>query len=149
MKVKVTVIRHPRENLKKCSLRHLHGHPNFEFLTASDGFSFDASGYTLLEMDAPPVSPDDTARPLLILDSTWHLLPRVRNKIYGNFASRSLPPTIRTAYPRASKMHKDPASGLASVEALYSALKLMGESADGILEAYSFAAKFLEINGWR
>ena len=47
MNRKITVIRHPRENLKKCSLRHLHDHPNFEFLAAVDGFSFDATGYTI------------------------------------------------------------------------------------------------------
>lgn len=104
----VVVIRHPRENLKKCSLRHLHGRPNFEFLAASDGFSFDASGFTLLEIGAPEMSPADADRPVLLLDSTWHLLPRIRNKVFGNFVSRSLPPSIKTAYPRVSKMHSDP-----------------------------------------
>ena len=120
MLTRVTVIRHPRENLKKCSLRHLHAHPNFEFLKASDGFRFDATGFTVLEMNAPAISMEDFGRPLLLLDSTWFLLPRIRAKIFGDFISRSLPPTVKTAYPRVSKMHSDP-DGLATVEALYAA----------------------------
>lgn len=147
MLTRVTVIRHPRENLKKCSLRHLHAHPNFEFLKASDGFRFDATGFTVLEMNAPAISMEDFGRPLLLLDSTWFLLPRIRAKIFGDFISRSLPPTVKTAYPRISKMHSDP-DGLATVEALYAALKAIGDPDRSILDGYHFAEKFLEINGW-
>jgi len=147
MESKVTVIRHPRENLKKCSLRHLHTHPNFEFFTAVDGFSFDATGYTVLEIDAPGMSPEDIGRPLLLLDSTWHLLPKIRAKIYGNFVSRSLPASIISAYPRISKMHSDP-SGLATVEALYAALRAMGDIDCQIIKDYPFALSFLKLNSW-
>ena len=148
MHSKVTVVRHPRENVKKCSLRHLHGRPDFEFLTAVDGFSFDATGFILLEIDAPVVSPADAGKPILLLDSTWHLLPRVRAKITGNFIPRSLPSSIKTAYPRVSKMHDDPHGGLATVEALYAALKFMGAPDFEIIKNYFFAEKFLKINGW-
>ncbi len=148
MNFKVTVIRHPRENLQKCSLRHLHNHPNFEFHKAIDGFSFDATGYTLLEIDAPTISPADANRPLLLLDSTWFLLPRVRGKIRGNFVSRSLPQSVLTAYPRVSKMHNDP-TGLATIEALYAALKFMGDDDTEILNGYPYAKKFLELNNWQ
>jgi len=147
MDVKVTVVRHPRENLKKCSLSHLHGEPSFEFLTASDGFSFDAAGFTLLEMGAPPITEADADRPFLLLDSTWNLLGRIRRKVYGNFMPRSIPPAILSAYPRVSKMHDDP-SGLATVEALYAALRLMGKADVRIIRNYKFAQLFLEINGW-
>lgn len=147
MNQKITVIRHPRENLKKCSLRHLHGHPNFEFFTAVDGFSFDATGYTLLEIDAPTISPADADRPVLLLDSTWHLLPKIRRKVYGDFVPRALPPNILTAYPRVSKMHQDP-HGLATVEALYAALQMMGTPDREILNGYLFGEKFLSINGF-
>ena len=61
MTKKVAVIRHCRENVKKCSLRGLHDHPDFEFFKAGDGFSFDATGYILLEIDAPAISPTDAA----------------------------------------------------------------------------------------
>ncbi len=144
---KVTVIRHPRENKKKCSLRHLHDNPNFEFFNASEDFSFDATGYTLLEIDAPAMSEADADRPILLLDSTWFLLPKIRAKVYGDFVPRSLPPTIKTAYPRVSKMHNDP-SGLATIEALYAAMRAIGKQDPTVIRQYTFAKKFLEINGW-
>ena len=53
---KVTVIRHPRENLKKCSLRHLHGRADFEFFKATENFLFDAGGFILLEIGAPAIA---------------------------------------------------------------------------------------------
>lgn len=125
----------------------MHGHPNFEFLKAVDKFQFDATGFTVLEMGAPAISEKDFGRPLLLLDSTWFLLPRIRAKIFGSFARRSIPPSVKTAYPRVSKMHSDP-DGLATVEALYAALRAMGDADRSLLSGYYFAEKFLEINGW-
>lgn len=147
MNFKVAVIRHPRENLQKCSLRHLHDRPDFEFMKAADGFSFDATGYTLLEIGSPTVSEADAERPILLLDSTWALLPRIRAKVFGTPVPRSLPPSVQTAYPRVSKMFEDP-NGLATVEALYAAMRLMGRADCEILRLYPFGKKFLEINGW-
>lgn len=145
--MKTVVIRHPKENKKKCSLRHLHERRDFEFFNASEGFTFDATGFTLLEMGAPEMSPADAERPILLLDSTWFLLPKLKAKIRGNFAPRSLPPSVKTAYPRVSKMHDDP-QGLASVEALYAAMKFAGKPDPEILRGYPFARRFLELNGW-
>ncbi len=146
-KYSVVVVRHPRENTRKCSLRHLHGNPDFRFFRASEGFSFDASVYLLLEMDAPEISPADSGLPILLLDSTWALLPRMRAKISGNPILRSIPASIKTAYPRKSKLFEDP-SGLATIEALYAALKIMGTPDPEILRGYIFAKKFLDINNW-
>ena len=145
--MKTVVIRHPKENKKKCSLRHLCDNPNFVFFNATENFSFDATGYTLLEIDAPPISEEDADRPILLLDSTWFLLPKIRTKVYGKFVPRSLPASIKTAYPRVSKMHNDP-SGLATVEALYAAMRFIGKVDPSVIRQYSFAKKFLEINGW-
>lgn len=147
MRAKVTVIRHPRENVKKCSLRRLHGRPDFEFLRASEKFFFDATGFMLLEIGAPPVAPADAGLPILLLDSTWRLLPSLRAKVGGKFVPRSIPPEIRTAYPRVSKVFDDPA-GLATIEALYAAMKLSGNPDPSVLKGYPFARKFMEINGW-
>ncbi len=147
-KMKKIVIRHPRENIKKCSLRHLHGRADFEFYKAAKDFTFDASGCTLLEMGAKQISPADAARPIVLLDSTWKLLPSLRARIFGNFEPRSLPDGILTAYPRVSKLFDDPLGGLATVEALYAALRFAGEDDPSILDGYHFAEKFLSMNGW-
>ena len=142
--METVVIRHPRENRKKCSLRHLCGRADFRFFNARDGFTFDATGYTLLEIGAPTISPADACRPLLMLDSTWFLLPKIRGKICGNFVPRGLPDGIKTAYPRVSKMTANPDGGLASIEALYAAFYLMGTPRPELLEGYIFAEEFLK-----
>lgn len=144
---KVTVIRHPRENLKKCSLRHLHGRADFEFFKATENFLFDATGFILLEIGAPPIMPSDGGKPILLLDSTWRLLPSIRAKVRGDFVPRSIPQSVRTAYPRVSKVFSDP-DGLATIEALYAALKFSGSPDPTVLKGYPFAKKFIEINGW-
>lgn len=148
MPAKVTVLRHPRENLKKCSMRGLEGRENFQFFKAVDNFSLDASGMILLEIGAPEISESDAGIPILLLDSTWRLLPKLRGKVFGNFIPRSLPSSIKTAYPRISKTFEDPHGGLATIEALYAALRLAGKPDESLLDGYFFKEKFLEINGW-
>lgn len=147
MDSKVIVIRHPKENIKKCSLRFLHDKDGFEFHKANDNFSFDATGCILLEIDAPPITEDDKGKPILLLDSTWRLLPKIRNKVYGNYIARSIPPSVKTAYPRISKIFADP-DGLATVEALYAAMRMAGNPDVSVLKHYPFAKKFMQINNW-
>ena len=55
-------------------------------------------------------------------------------------------PALRTAYPRASKVFADPAQGLASVEALYAALWILGQPRPELLEGYRWRAEFLALN---
>jgi pre-rRNA-processing protein TSR3 len=137
------VIRHPRERKSKCSLQPLCGRPDIHFLNACEGFRFDATGYILLALDAPVLSSDDAALPLLILDSTWRLLPQLQATLYGNPVPRSLPTHLRTAYPRISKITPDPARGLASVEALYAARRLQGRTTEALLQNYHWRDLFL------
>lgn len=142
----IVVIRHPRENLKKCSLRGLESRENFAFFKAKDGFLFDATGYILLQNNAPEISEKDKGLPILLLDSTWALLPKVRNKIHGTPILRGLPSSVKTAYPRVSKSGNDPQNGLATVEALFAALSLSGQRDESILQNYVFKDTFLQLN---
>ena len=137
------IIRHPKERLSKCSLEPLRGRPDILFHTARPGFSFDATGYVLLRIDAPVISAADAALPLLLLDSTWRLLPVLEKAVQGDPVFRSLPGGLVTAYPRASKITPDPARGLASVEALYAARRLQGRSVEGLLDHYHWKDAFL------
>lgn len=137
------VIRHPKERKSKCSLQPLLGRSDIRFLQASPGWRFDATGYVLLTIDAPAISRDDACLPLLLLDSTWRLLPQLEAALCGNPVPRSLPPAIRTAYPRVSKIRPDPVRGLASVEALYAARLLAGRPVDGLLDHYHWRDQFL------
>ena len=137
------VIRHPRERKAKCSLQPLVGRPDIRFLQARPGFSFDATGYILLRLDAPVLSPLDAPLPLLLLDSTWRLLPQLEATLSGSPVARSLPGSVRTAYPRSSKIFPDPLHGLASIEALYLARRLQNRPTKGLLDAYHWRDSFL------
>jgi pre-rRNA-processing protein TSR3 len=141
--VRTTVIRHPKERIAKCSLRFLHERSEMTFLRANPGFTFDATGFVLLAVDAPPLSPADADHPLLLLDSTWRWLPQLLACVRGEPIRRSIPGNLRTAYPRVSKVFEDPAAGLASIEALYVARRLLGDDDPTLLDGYHWREQFL------
>lgn len=140
----VVIIRHPKERLSKCSLRPLEGRDNLRFYKARHNWQMDATGYTVLGMDAPELSAADAERPMLLLDSTWRLLPQLEACLIGTPVRRTLP-KVQTAYPRVSKIAEDPLGGLASVEALYFALLLLGKRDDSLMEDYYWKEDFLKI----
>ncbi len=140
----VVVIRHARERISKCSLRFLHERPEFTFFKATKTFSFDATGYLLLAVDAPPLSKGDHGLPLLLLDSTWRWLPSLQRCLLGEPIRRSIPAGVQTAYPRVSRQHEEPPQGLASVEALYLAKKILGQEDESLLTGYHWKTEFLQ-----
>ena len=79
---------------------------------------------------------------LLLLDSTWRLLPQIESCLVGQGATHAA--RCATAYPRISKIAADPMGGLASVEALYLAKLMLGERDDALLAAYHWRAEFME-----
>ena len=139
----ISIIRHPKEKRSKCSLTPLEGREDIEFYKAREGWSFDMTDFTVLALGAPELSAEDAGRPLLLLDSTWRLLPQLEACLVGEGVLRTLPP-VQTAYPRVSKIAEDPHGGLASVEALYLAKLLLGERDDALLEAYYWRESFLK-----
>ena len=142
--IPTTIIRHSKERTSNCSLEPLVGREGIEFLTSSATLSFPADGFILLAVDAPVLSPSDAGHPLLILDSTWNLLPQLERCITGTPIPRSIPRDVETAYPRRSKSHKDdPEGGLASVEALYVAWKMLGVDDISLLQDYYWKEEFL------
>ena len=141
--IPVTVIRHPKERISKCSLAHLHARPDIRFFKARADFTFDATKFILLTVDAPLLSEADRGHPLLVLDATWLLLPKLERCLTGKPIRRSLPCEIETAYPRASKLTKDPEAGLASVEAVYVARRILGDNDRSVLDGYRWGDAFL------
>lgn len=143
----VLILRDPKESPKKCSLVPLRGTPGVEFVSyASDMEPLDGGGRVLLDPEGEVIGPADRGRPLLVLDSSWRRLPKLRAKVTGEVLARRLPP-LATAYPRRSKDFEDPAEGLASVEALYAALRLLGsDDVDHLLDAYRWKGEFLAAN---
>ena len=140
----ISVIRHQKERRSKCSLTALEEREDITFYKANQGWSFDVTGFTVLALNAPELSVADAGRPLLLLDSTWRLLPQLQTHLYGCAVSRTLP-AVDTAYPRVSKLTKDPFGGLASIEALYLAKLVLGERDDSLLESYYWRDEFWDI----
>lgn len=139
----ISIIRHPKERRSKCSLTPLEGREAISFYKAREGWQFDMTGFTVLALGAPELSAEDAGRPLLLLDSTWRLLPQLEACLHGEGVRRTLP-VVPTAYPRVSKIAEDPHGGLASVEALYLAKLLLGERDDSLLEAYYWRETFID-----
>ena len=137
----ISVIRHQKERRSKCSLTALEEREDITFYKANQGWSFDVTGFTVLALDATELSVVDAGRPLLLLDSTWRLLPQLQACLYGSAVIRTLP-AVDTAYPRVSKLTKDPLGGLASIEALYLAKLILGERDDSLLDFYYWRDEF-------
>jgi pre-rRNA-processing protein TSR3 len=142
----VLILRDPRESPKKCSLIPLRGTPGIEFVAYDGAQTLDAAGRVLLDPEGDLISEADRGLPLLVLDSSWRRLPKLAKTITGDPIRRRLPPLV-TAYPRRSKEFEDPSEGLASVEALYAALVLLGhKDIDYLLDDYLWKSEFLDLN---
>ena len=141
LSVQTVVIRHKKENFKKCSLTPLVGRPEILFLISQD-LEYDGTGHIVLTVDAPILSAQDQGT-LLLLDATWRLLPQLESCVTGAPIYRSLPRDIMTAYPRKSPDGSDPSNGLASVEALFIARLLMGDRDETLLDDYYWRDEFL------
>lgn len=137
-----TILRHPSENLAKCTVEPLRGRPDLEFITAEGAAVVRGEGRILLEVGAPVLGPGDIGRGLILLDGNWKHVPRLRSRVTGATLPRSLPP-VPTAYPRRNAEGADPSEGLATVEALYLALRLLGRDDPSLLDGYRWREEFL------
>ena len=137
------IVFHPRERRAKCTVRPLRGRVDFGFCNFPR-MPYDLAGYVRLGLGGPPLGTDDQNRGLLVLDGSWrHVEPMQR--AHESIPIRSLPP-LTTAYPRTSKVHTDPDGGLATIEAIYAAYRLLGRDTTGLLDHYHWAEQFITIN---
>jgi len=139
------ILRHRRENLKKCSLRGLEKRPDLIFLTYPLAHLPNLDNACILALDAPLLVEQDNTRALFLIDGTWKHAQTMAKLIppRGNYIYRSLPPHFQTAYPRRQLDCPDPKRGLASVEALYLAYLILGRSTVGLLDYYYWKEDFL------
>ena len=139
------IYRHKRENPAKCSLTPLEGRSDMIFLTYPYDPLPDLSAYLVLQVGAEPLTPDDAQKGLLLIDATWNLAA-VMERACPKIEARSLPSHFCTAYPRRQTGCPDPARGLASVEALYLAYRILQRPADDLLDGYYWKEAFLTLN---
>lgn len=143
------VIRHRRENLKKCSLRGLESRSDCLFIRYPFDHLPNLEQHFLLVMDgAEELSTYDCDRGLILLDSTWRYLPKMVKAVQSgkHIQKRILPKIYKTAYPRRQDDCSDPERGLSSLEAMYIAYTILNRSTDGLLDSYFWRDRFLELN---
>src|SRR5579863_2364045 len=137
------ILRHKRENLKKCSLKGLEQRKDMVFLTYPTSPLPDLTRYCVLTLDAPLLSIEDAHLGLFLIDGTWRYAEKMAKSVPEPFIRRSLPSHFRTAYPRRQLDCPDPERGLASVEALYLAYSILGRNTEGLLDNYHWKEQFL------
>ena len=140
------IVRHSKENPRKCSIMPLRGRPGIVILGYPVKQMPDFTGYIRLAAEGPELSAADAACGLLLLDGSWRWAAAM-TQAFQHVPPRSLH-SYQTAYPRVSKHGTDPAHGLASVEALYVAHRLLGRPTEGLLDHYHWRTQFLRLNGW-
>ncbi len=140
----ITIVEHPREKKHKCTVAVLKGREGLVFLPAEEAVRKDWGDALLLHAGASQeLEPADRQRPLILVDASWRWAERVVRKL--PLPRRRLPP-FRTAYPRSSKVFRDPPGGLASAEALFGALAVFGVYAEDVLDAFRWKEAFLAEN---
>jgi len=140
------ILRHRKENLKKCSLRGLEKRQDFVFIDYPIEPLPPLKDYILLTIDAPPLEPQQTHHGLLLLDGTWRYAEAMEKWVLQQklpLIHRSIPSEFRTAYPRCQTACAFPDQGLASIEALYVAYMIMNRDVSELLENYYWKNEFL------
>ena len=134
-----------REPARKCSIAPLRGMDGLRFAAVRGDRRLDAGRRIWLHPDGEELSATDRGTGVLLIDCTWWRVAKLARCIDGELIPRRLPRLI-TAYPRRSKLGRDPEHGLASVEALYAAIAILEGPRPELLEHYRWAAAFLEAN---
>lgn len=146
MNIPTLILRHRRENLKKCSLRGLEKRSDLLFLSYPQDPLPNLSQHILLQLGAPPLTKNDAHSPLFLIDGTWRLTKTMTEQLKSQPQTRSLPLHFQTAYPRHQTACPDPDKGLASIEALYIAHLLLGRDTTGLLDGYHWKNEFISLN---
>lgn len=144
------ILRHRRENLKKCSLRGLEARDDFRFFSYPNAELPDLSGYIMLSLDAPPLTAEDAICGLFIVDATWRYAEKMVCFVDSIqvLPKRSLPAHYRTAYPRRQEDCPEPERGLASIEAIFASYLILERDVEGLLDGYYWKKAFLEKNNF-
>src|SRR6516165_1195083 len=95
------IVRHSRENRKKCTIWPLRGRPDLVFLPYPVQQRPDLTGYLRLAAEGPDLSPADAGCGLLLLDGSWRWAAAM-TRDFADVLPRSMR-GFRTAYPRVSK----------------------------------------------
>jgi pre-rRNA-processing protein TSR3 len=138
------IVRHPKENPKKCSVMPLKGRADLIFAGYPPKRLPPLENYVRLAAAGPELSAADAECGILLLDGSWRAAEGME-RAFAHVPPRSLH-GWKTAYPRVSKLGTDPGNGLASVEALFLAYHILGRPTAGLLDDFRWGDEFLRLN---
>ncbi len=137
------IVVHPRERRAKCTVQPMRKQPGFVFFK-HPRFPQELPGYVRLGLGGPILSQNDAQSGLLVLDGTWRWVEPME-RLAASLPVRSLPSLV-TAYPRSSKVSDNPDGGLATIEAIYAAYRLLGRDTTALMDHYRWGQQFIEQN---
>lgn len=143
---RVIIIRHQKENTKKCSLKTLQHRKDFLFLKYPRDKNHPLEQGFLLGFEGPVLTKFDDHKPLVLLDGTWKLASVMSRNIDGSKLEKRSLPSLVTSYPRAQTLCEKPYEGLASIEALACAFKILGYDYLNLLKGYFWKDDFIKKN---
>lgn len=138
------------ESPQKCTIHPQKSRPDFFVRYFSGNRPIPAfRADCLLHVDGEDLSliPRGSLQSLGLIDCTWKKVGGALQRLERPLPRLvSIPAGFVTAYPRQNKEGKDPAQGLATIEALFIASAFLGFWDESLLEKYYFGAGFLEKN---
>lgn len=142
------ILRHEKENKKKCSLSNLSHQTDCQFFNYPLRTELPClSQYLCLSLDGEVLSSKDADKGLFLIDATWRYAKRMHEAIpFPKKSLRSLPFDFKTAYRRRQSDCDDPERGLSSIEALYVAYRILGRDYSKLLSHYYWRDDFLQKN---
>lgn len=143
------ILRHRKENLKKCTLSGLEQDDSFSFYSYPSDRLTNLKNTCLLTLNAPDLTFADRQYNLLLIDGTWQYAQKMEKVTLHNnpqLILRQIPQTIVTAYPRKQTGCLKPKQGLASIEALAIAYYILGFPWLHLLDHYYWRQDFLAFN---
>lgn len=148
------IVRHHKENLRKCTVRGFGSRDDTAVFVYPDCVETlqPLAGRIWLTLKGDPLTSADIDTGLVLLDATWRheakMVAGLRSPLMDTHR-RSIPTGFVTAYPRRQTECPDPSAGLATVEALYIACRILGRDTADLLADYRWADRFLEVNAER
>jgi ribosome biogenesis protein Tsr3 len=138
------------ETANKCTIAPLSDRPDFRMFHVRAGAVLGPLRSPLLlhpDGECLTAFANSKASGVAAIDCVWRRLEPLLARIEGEVPKLArIPAGFETAYPRKSKWNVDPASGLATIEAIFIASAILGSWDLTLLSRYAFAAEFLSRN---
>ncbi len=141
-----------QETANKCTIAPLLSRPDFRMIHVKGAAVFGPlTAHLLLHHEGKCLTQVQDSisevKGIASIDCVWSRLDGLMRRIQGDLPLFvSIPAGFQTAYPRRSAKKTDPEFGLATIEALFVAVAVLGQWDSSLFEKYYFGREFIEVN---